>query len=89
MAAQPLCPLVLSKLEARPHAAHEVARELARADPARRHHAAVLQTLERLVAAELVTRRGGAGYRLTRRGRAELALQRLLWRRAAAAARRA
>ena len=82
MAAEPLCPLVLSMLEARPRSAHEVARELRRADPAL-GHAAAAQTLERLTAAKLVVRRGAAGYRLTRRGRAELGLQRLLWRRAA------
>ena len=84
MAAQPLCPLVLSMLETRPRAAHEVARELGRRDAAL-GHAAAAQTLERLAAARLVVHRGPAGYRLTRRGRAELALQRLLWRRAAAA----
>ena len=71
-------------LEARPRAAHEVARELGRRDPARGHHAAAQETLDRLVAARLVAPRGPAGYRLTRRGRAELALQRLLWRRTAA-----
>ena len=85
MAPEPLCPLVLSMLEARPRAAHEIARELGRRDPARGHHAAARETLDRLVAARLVVRRGTAGYRLTRRGRAELALQRLLWRRATAA----
>jgi DNA-binding PadR family transcriptional regulator len=69
-------------LEARPRAAHEIARELGRRDPARGHHAAAVETLDRLVAARLVARRG-AGYRLTRRGRAELSLQRMLWRRAA------
>ena len=72
-------------LERRPRAAHEVARELGRRDPESGHHAAARQTLERLVAAELVVRRCTGDYRLTRRGRAELGLQRLLWRRAAAA----
>jgi DNA-binding PadR family transcriptional regulator len=84
MASEPLCPLVLSMLDARPRAAHEIERELGRRDPARGHHAAALETLDRLVAARLVARRGATAYRLTRRGRAELALQRMLWRRAAA-----
>jgi DNA-binding PadR family transcriptional regulator len=84
MAPEPLCPLVLSMLDARPRAAHEIARELGRRDPARGHHAAAQETLDRLVAARLVARRGAARYRLTRRGRAELGLQRMLWRRAAA-----
>jgi DNA-binding PadR family transcriptional regulator len=83
MPPEPLCPLVLSMLEGRPRPAHEIARELRRRDPARGHHAAAQETLDRLVAARLVARRSDAGYRLTRHGRAELALQRLLWRRAA------
>jgi DNA-binding PadR family transcriptional regulator len=86
VAPEPLCPLVLSMLETRPHAAHEIARELGRRDPSRGHDAA-RETLDRLVAARLVVRRGEAGYRLTGRGRAELALQRMLWHRATAPSR--
>ena len=90
MEPRPLCPLVLSLLAMQPRRAHEVARALsdvARGTPAECHPAA-LATLDRLRDHGLVRRRpAGAGplYQLTRRGRAELRLQRLLWARVAGA----
>jgi DNA-binding PadR family transcriptional regulator len=81
---EPLCPLVLSLLAAGPRTARDVARVLERRHGAGRGAAAALG---RLAAAGLVwgppARRGRSAYRLTRRGRSELALQRLLWSRAA------
>jgi DNA-binding PadR family transcriptional regulator len=76
MAVQPLCPLVLSMLAARPRRAAEVARALPFGYPAA--HA----TLDRLLAGGLVRERAmpaGPIYQITRRGRSELTLQRLLW----------
>ena len=76
MAVQPLCPLVLSMLAARPRRADEVARALPLGYPAA--HA----TLHRLLAGGLVRERAmpaGPTYQITRRGRSELTLQRLLW----------
>jgi DNA-binding PadR family transcriptional regulator len=73
----PLCPLVLSMLAAQPRRAHEVARALD-------DDAAARATLDRLLDGGLVRRRalvGGPIYQLTRRGRAELRLQRMLWAR--------
>jgi DNA-binding PadR family transcriptional regulator len=76
MAVQPLCPLVLSMLAARPRRADEVARALPAGYP--EAHA----TLDRLLAGGLVRERAmpaGSLYQITRRGRSELTLQRLLW----------
>jgi DNA-binding PadR family transcriptional regulator len=77
--ARPLCPLVLSLLAVRPRRAHEVARALSGSYPE------ALATLDRLRESGLARRRaaGGGGplYQITRRGRAELRLQRLLWAR--------
>ena len=80
--AEPLCPLVLSMLAARPRTTLDVADEL------RRHaedatYSTAHATLARLAAAGLVRAhgmgRGGRSYRLTRHGRAELRMQRLIW----------
>jgi DNA-binding PadR family transcriptional regulator len=84
MGARPLCPLVLSLLAIRPRRAHEVARALSGLAPptAVGHFPAVLTTLDRLRDGGLVRRRSAAAgplYQITRRGRAELRLQRLLW----------
>jgi DNA-binding PadR family transcriptional regulator len=84
--AGPLCPLVLSMLAARPRTTLDVADEL------RRHaedvtYATAQATLARLHAAGLVharrVPRGARFHRLTRRGRAELRVQRLIWTAAA------
>lgn len=89
MTAQPLCPLVLGLLAARPGAGGDVARELAGREittdvPA--HRAAAI-TLRRLQRAGLIyaqpSRHAQEVFRVTARGRRELALQRSL-RRAAA-----
>jgi DNA-binding PadR family transcriptional regulator len=77
MAGQPLCPVVLSMLSAGPRRPHEVARALASSYPAAR------TTLHRLRDGGLVRERAapaGPVYVITRRGRGELALQRLLCR---------
>jgi DNA-binding PadR family transcriptional regulator len=79
----PLCPIVLSMLDARPRRPHEVARELqARGlGPAGSGYAAASETLERLARAGLVRQRPPSGpFAVTRRGRQELRLQRSLWR---------
>ena len=82
--ARPLCPLVLSLLAIQPRRAHEVARALSGAAPgtsAERHHA-VRATLDRLHDGGLVRRCAAAAgpvYQITRRGRAELRLQRMVW----------
>jgi DNA-binding PadR family transcriptional regulator len=81
--ARPLCPLVLSLLAIQPRRAQDVARALsgvARGTAAERYPEALV-TLDRLRDGGLVRRRAGQGaplYQLTRRGRAELRLQRLL-----------
>jgi DNA-binding PadR family transcriptional regulator len=86
VAAQPLCPLVLDLLAAEPRAAGDIARELARrgAGAGVPAHRAAAVTLRRLQCAGLVYRhrapRAGAVFRLTARGRRELALQRGLRR---------
>jgi predicted ArsR family transcriptional regulator len=72
MGAEPLCPIVLSLLASGPRRAHEVARALPSGYPAAR------VTLERLRSAGLVRQRRGCVYAITRRGRSELALQRML-----------
>jgi DNA-binding PadR family transcriptional regulator len=82
--ARPLCPLVLSLLAVQPRRVHEVARALSGAVPgsAADRYPAALGTLDRLGNRGLVRQRVGQGeplYQLTRRGRAELRLQRLLW----------
>jgi DNA-binding PadR family transcriptional regulator len=81
---RPLCPLVLSLLAAQPRRPHEVARALGGVAPraAADRYPAALATLDRLLAGGLVRRRtavAGPLYQITRRGRAELRLQRLLW----------
>ncbi len=76
MTAGPLCQLVLSMLAAEPRRAHEVARELHRRSLG--PPAAGYATLTRLQSAGLVHPRGRR-FKLTARGRRELALQRLLW----------
>jgi hypothetical protein len=82
--ARPLCPLVLSLLAIQARRAHEVARAMGGAAPgtaAERYHAA-RATLDRLRDGGLVRRRATAAgplYQITRRGRAELRLQRLVW----------
>jgi DNA-binding PadR family transcriptional regulator len=84
--ARPLCPLVLSLLARQPRQVHDVARALSGAGPgtaADRYHEA-LTTLDRLRDGGLVRRRAVAAgplYEITRRGRSELRLQRLLWAR--------
>jgi DNA-binding PadR family transcriptional regulator len=86
-----LCPLVLALLARQPGRAHDVAQTLSGAEPgtpADRYRAA-LTTLDRLRGSGLVRRRPAAGgplFEITRRGRAELRLQRLLWVRVASAA---
>ena len=83
MEARPLCPLVLSLLAVQPRRSQDLARALAEGYPA------VVETLDRLRYGGLVRRRAapaGPLYQLTRRGRAELRLQRLLWARLARAA---
>jgi DNA-binding PadR family transcriptional regulator len=82
--ARPLGPLVLSLLAIQPRRAQDVARALSGAAPgtAAQRYPEALVTLDRLRDGGLVRRRAGQGgplYRLTRRGRAELRLQRLLW----------
>jgi DNA-binding PadR family transcriptional regulator len=84
MGARPLCPLVLSLLAIQPRRAHEVARALsgAASGTAVERYPAVLATLDRLRDGGLVRRRSAAAgplYQITRRARAELRLQRLLW----------
>jgi hypothetical protein len=77
MAGQPLCPVVLSMLAASPRRPHEVAQALSSGYPAAR------TTLDRLRDGGLVRERpapAGPLYVITRRGRGELALQRMLWR---------
>jgi predicted ArsR family transcriptional regulator len=84
MEPRPLCPVVFSLLAAQPRRAHEVARALGE------RHPAALATLDRLRDRGLVRRRpaqAGPHYQITRRGRAELRLQRLLWARVALAGR--
>ena len=84
----PLCPVVLAILDAEPRTAEGVARELAQrhimeAPPA--HEAATI-TLRRLQRARLVYTAAGrphATFRLTQRGRRELAFQRQVARRLA------
>jgi DNA-binding PadR family transcriptional regulator len=88
----PLCPLVLSLLSVQPRPAHEVARAVcgATAGMSVAGDAAALATLDRLRERGLVRRRAapaGPLYQITRRGRAELRLQRLLWARVALAGR--
>jgi DNA-binding PadR family transcriptional regulator len=82
--ARPLCPLVLSLLASQPRRAQDVARALsgAASGTAAEHYPAALVTLDRLRDGGLVRQRAGQGgqlYQLTRRGRAELRLERLLW----------
>jgi predicted transcriptional regulator len=72
MGAEPLCPIVLSLLASGPRRPHEVARGLAVG------YGAAGATLERLRSAGLVRRRGDWVFAITRRGRSELALQRML-----------
>jgi DNA-binding PadR family transcriptional regulator len=77
MTAAPLCPLALALLARQPRRAHELARALDR------EHAAAVVTLRRLEEHGLVRRRelrAGPVYQITRRGSAQLAFQRLLWR---------
>jgi hypothetical protein len=86
MAANPLCPVVLSMLGARPRPIHEVARELrGRTLRQGEDYLAARTTLERLQAAGLAHATGhrtaGHVFRLTARGRRELRFQRLLWAR--------
>jgi DNA-binding PadR family transcriptional regulator len=79
MGARPLCPFVLSLLATQPRRAHEVARALGGAATG---YQEALTTLDRLRDGGLVRRRAAAAgplYQITRRGRAELRLQRLLW----------
>jgi DNA-binding PadR family transcriptional regulator len=81
-----LCPFVLSLLATQPRRAHEVARALGGAAPGREadRYQDALTTLGRLRDGGLVRRRAVAAgplYKITRRGRAELRLQRLLWAR--------
>jgi hypothetical protein len=88
--AQPLCPLVLALVASEPRCAGDVAGAIARHRPAGEvppHHAAAA-TLARLRGAGLVYARATADgrklFRVTARGRRELALQRSLARAAAA-----
>jgi DNA-binding PadR family transcriptional regulator len=67
-----------------PRRAHEVARALSGAAPgtAADRYGVALTTLDRLRDGGLVRRRAAAAgslYEITRRGRAELRLQRLIW----------
>jgi DNA-binding IclR family transcriptional regulator len=73
MAGEPLCPVVLSLLARGPRRTHEVARAL----PA--GYSSARATLARLRSAGLVRERPGARFAITRRGRSELALQRMLY----------
>ena len=91
MEARPLCPLVLSLLAVQPRRSQDIARALTRVTPGTEAegYPAVVETLDRLRDGGLVRRRAataGPLYQLTRRGRAELRLQRLLWSRLARAA---
>jgi DNA-binding PadR family transcriptional regulator len=80
-----LCPLVLSLLATEPRRALDVARALSGAGPgAAVDYQVALMTLDRLRDGGLVRRRAaeaGPLYEITRRGRAELRLQRLIWAR--------
>jgi DNA-binding PadR family transcriptional regulator len=81
---RPLCPFVLSLLATQPRRAHEVARALGGSASGRTadRYQEALTTLDRLRDGGLVRRRAAAAgplYQITRRGRAELRLQRLLW----------
>jgi DNA-binding PadR family transcriptional regulator len=84
MDARPVCPLVLSLLAIQPRRAQDVARALsgAASGTAADRYPEAAVALDRLRNRGLVRRRatrGGPLYQLTRRGRAELQLQRLLW----------
>jgi DNA-binding PadR family transcriptional regulator len=75
---------VLSLLARQPRRAHDVAWALSGAGPgtAADRYQEALTTLDRLRDAGLVRRRAAATdplYEITRRGRSELCLQRLLW----------
>jgi DNA-binding PadR family transcriptional regulator len=80
-----LCPLVLSLLAMQPRRAHDVARALRGAGPGTAvDYQVAVTTLDRLRDGGLVRRRAAAAgplYEITRRGRAELGLQRLIWAR--------
>ena len=72
----PLCPIVLSMLAANPRRADEVARAFTGTG-----YGAATVSLARLADSGLVRRRVRDGrYLITHRGRAELDLQRALWR---------
>jgi DNA-binding PadR family transcriptional regulator len=91
MAANPLCPVVLSMIAARPRPVHEVARDLRDRTLRQTDECLAARTaLERLQAAGLVhasgDRTAGRVFRLTTRGRGELSVQRLLWARLASTA---
>jgi DNA-binding HxlR family transcriptional regulator len=76
----PLCPLVLSELARGPRREHELARAFGGDHPGAR------SALARLEAHGLVRRRvfaASVDFQLTRRGRRELRLQRLIWTRLA------
>lgn len=80
----PLCPLVLSLLAMQPRRAHEVALALSGAvsGTAADRYPEALVALDRLRDGGLVRRRAAAAaplYQITRRGRDELRLQRMLW----------
>jgi DNA-binding PadR family transcriptional regulator len=78
---------VLSLLALQPRRAHDVARALSGAGPGTgtaADYQVALTTLDRLRDGGLVRRRAAAAgplYEITRRGRAELRLQRLIWAR--------
>jgi DNA-binding PadR family transcriptional regulator len=76
---------VLSLLALQPRRAHDVARALSGVGPGTAaDYQVALTTLDRLRDGGLVRRRAAAAgplYEITRRGRAELRLQRLIWAR--------
>jgi hypothetical protein len=78
----PLCPLVLQLLAAEPRGAGGVARELERRGlaPELPAYQAAAVTLGRLQRAGLVYLKGGRVFRVTQRGRRELAFQRVVSR---------
>lgn len=85
----PLCAVVLSMLDRQPLLVHEIACGLERRGLAEAGTGfpSALASLERLSAASLIRRRAcgpDRQFALTHRGRGELRLQRMLWRRAAA-----
>ena len=88
--ARPLCPFVLWLIAIQPRHAHEVALALRCVTPGTEadRYSAAHATLGRLRDGGLVRRRAAAAgplYQITRHGRAELGLQRLLWARLHAA----